>query len=204
MPKMKAARQQYALELATLGIVKDPKKLMEMLELGQGEPDDEDKATAQADRENNMMLFGVWRAQTNLTPEGQDIADSARFDRLHAAIPVKSWHNHQIHIVRHTSVMMDEEFEELSISKPEVVQLFDQHIALHQQEIQKAAEAQMQMLQAQKGAPDGPPTPAGGDEAGQAAQTQNGATLTNRVQTGVPDVIGGGTVQATARQIRPQ
>jgi len=203
MPKMKAARQQYALELATLGLIKDPKKLMEMLELGEGEPDDTDKATAQASRENNMMLYGVWRAQTNLTPEGQDIADSARFDRLHAAIPVKSWHNHEIHLARHTSVMMDEEFEQLAIQKPEVVQLFDQHIALHQQEIQKAAQAQMQMLEAQKGAPDGPPTPAGGDDAGQMAAA-NGGQATNMIQADVQMPTAGPNIKATARQIRPQ
>jgi hypothetical protein len=204
MPKMKAARQQYALELATLGIIKDPKKLQEMLELGQGEPDDEDKAVAQADRENSLMMYGVWRGQTNFDPEGQDIADSARYERLHAAVPVKAWMNHAIHIQRHTSVMMDEAFEDLAIAKPAVPQLFDQHIALHQQMMEQQQQAQMQMLQAAKGAPDGPPTPAGGTPPGAAQQTQNGATNTNRVQTGIPDVIGGGTVTATARQIRPQ
>src|SRR5262245_41555149 len=128
MPKMKAARQQYALELATLGIVKDPKKLMEMLELGQGEPDDEDKAVAQADRENNMMLYGVWRGQTNYDSQGNSVDEDAHFERLHAAVPVKAWHNHEIHIKRHTGVMMNEEFDDLAIQKPEVVQLFDQHI----------------------------------------------------------------------------
>jgi hypothetical protein len=204
MPKMKAARQQYALELATLGIVKDPKKLMEMLELGQGEPDDEDKAVAQADRENNMMLYGVWRAQTNLTPEGQDLADSARFDRLHAAIPVKAWQNHEIHISRHTSVMMDEMFDELSIAKPEVVQLFDQHLAMHQQMLAQQQQAQQQALMAAKGAPDGPPTPAGGDSAGQMAAANGGAQSTNMVQADVPMPDAGGAVKATARQIRPQ
>jgi hypothetical protein len=200
MPKMKAARQQYALELATLGIIQDPKRLMEMLELGRGEPDEEDKAVAQAERENNTMLFGVWRAQTNLVPEGQDLADSARFDRLHAAVPVKAWHNHEVHIARHTSIMMNEEFEELAIAKPEVVQLFDQHIAMHQEELTKAAQAQAQMLQAAKGAPDGPPTPAGGAEGG-APPEMNG---TNMVQADIAMPTAGPNIQATARQIRPQ
>jgi hypothetical protein len=203
MPKMKAARQQYALELATLGIISDPKRLMEMLEMGRGEPDDQDKAIAQADRENNMMLYGVWRAQTNLVPEGQDLADSARFDRLHAAIPVKSWHNHEVHVLRHTNIMMDEMFDELAISKPEVVQLFDQHIAMHQQELAKAAQAQAAALQAAKGAPDGPPTPAGGAAPG---ENGNGATPvgTNMVQADVAMPDAGPNVRGTARQIRPQ
>jgi hypothetical protein len=195
MPKMKAARQQYALELATLGIIKDPKKLQEMLELGAGEPDDEDKAVAQADRENNMMMFGVWRVQTNLDTEGTEVSDRARFERLHTAVPVKAWHNHPIHIARHTSVMMNEEFDEMAITHPEVVQLFDEHLAMHYEEMNKAVQAQQQQLMAAKGAPDGPPTQPGG------APSANGS---NMAQTTVPDVIGGGAVEASARQIIPQ
>ena len=195
MPKMKAARQQYALELATLGILKDPKKLQEMLELGQGEPDDEDKAVAQADRENNMMLYGVWRAQTNYDPEGTEASERARFERLHAAVPVKAWHNHQIHITRHTSIMMDESFDDIQISHPEVAQLFDEHLNMHYQQIQAQQQQQQQMLQAMKGAPDGPPTPPGG----------NGFSPdTNMARTYVPDVIGGGQVEMGSRRISPQ
>jgi len=197
MPKMKAARQQYALELATLGIIKDPKKLQEMLELGQGEPDDEDKAVAQADRENNMMMYGVWRAQTNWDPEGQDVSERARFERLNAAVPVKAWHNHPIHIARHTSVMMDESFDDLAITHPEVAQLFDQHLNMHYQQMQAQQQAQMQMLAAQKGAPDGPPTPPGG-------ATNGFSPDTNMARTYTPDVIGGGQVELGSRRISPQ
>jgi hypothetical protein len=52
----------------------------------------------------------------------------------------------------------------------------------------------MQQLMAAKGAPDGPPTPAGGAD--------NGNTFMTKAD--VPDVIGGGMVQTGARQIRPQ
>lgn len=194
MPKMKAARQQYALELASLGIETDPRKLRDMLELGQGEPDDVDKAIAQANRENNMMLYGVWKETTTA-----DLSHDDQFERLHAAVPVKSWHNHEVHMMRHTSVMMDEEFDDLAITHPEVVRLFDEHLAMHEQEIQKAKQQQAMMLAAAKGAPDGPPTPAGGAPPG-----ANGSAATNMTQTTVPDVIGGGVVQNSARQIRPQ
>lgn len=199
MPKMKAARQQYALELASLGIETDPRKLRDILELGQGEPDDVDKAVAQADRENNMMLYGVWKAQTT-----QDLTSGdGTFDRLHAAVPVKQWHNHEVHIARHTSVMMDEMFDDLAISKPDVVRLFDEHLAMHYQMLQQQQQAQQQALMAAKGAPDGPPTPAGGAAPG-AAGTNGGDQNTNMTQTTVPDVIGGGLVTNKARQIRPQ
>ena len=55
LPQYKAARQQFVLELAQLGIERNPKRIRDMLELGQGEPDDDDKAAAQATRENNAM-----------------------------------------------------------------------------------------------------------------------------------------------------
>lgn len=187
MPRSKAARQQYALELASLGLETDPRKLKQMLELGEGEPDDVDKAIAQANRENNMMLHGVWRTQTTTNLNDED------FSKLHAAIPVKKWHNHQVHVTRHTSVMMDEEFDDLSIAHPEVVRLFDEHLAMHYQEIAAQQQEQQQALLAAKGAPDGPPTPAGG---------ANGNTF--MTSSDVPDVIGGGVAQTSSRQIRPQ
>lgn len=201
MPKSKAARQQYALELASLGLEKDPRKLEQILELGQGEPDDTDKAIAQANRENNMMLHGAWRTQT--TAETHTADDD--FTKLHAAVPVKAWHNHQVHVMRHTSVMMDEEFDDLAIAHPEVVRLFDEHLNMHYQQLQAQAQQQQQALMAAKGAPDGPPTPAGGSPpgAGPGAPGANGQS-TNMTQTDVPDVIGGGVVQNKARQIRPQ
>jgi hypothetical protein len=201
MPKSKASKQQYTLELVSLGVLKDPHQIEEMLELGSGEPNDIDKSIAQANRENNMMLHGVWAAQTN--PEGQvgEGDDEGRFQKMSAAVPVKAWHNHQVHITRHTSVMMDEEFDELSVSRPEVVRLFDEHIAMHQQMLQQQAQQQAAMLEAQKGAPDGPPTPAGGAQPG-----ANGATPGNSFRTTAPvnDVIGGGELKTVARQIRPQ
>lgn len=154
MPKSKAARQQYVLELAQMGLIRDPHKLEQMLELGQGEPDDLDKAIAQANRENQMMLRGKVAAQyktaEDAQPEDEEVTSPV-------AVPVKSWHNHQVHIARHTSVMMDEDFDRLSISNPEIVRLFDEHIAMHQQELMKQQMAEMQMLAAKKGAPDGPP-----------------------------------------------
>lgn len=200
MPKMKAARQQYALELAQLGLETDPRKLKEMLELGVGEPDDTDLAIAQANRENNMMMVGVWKAQTMDQGAHAQQPDEEAFKQMSAAVPVKSWHNHQVHIARHTSVMMQEEFDNLAISRPDVVRLFDEHLAMHFKEVAQQQQQQAAMLQAAKGAPDGPPTPAGGSEPG--ANGQGGPTAMTQMQVGDP--IGGGILQNTTRSIRGQ
>jgi hypothetical protein len=130
MPRSKAAKQQFVLELLSLGIKNDPKWAEEALELGEGEPDDNDKAIAQANRENNMMLHGVWKGQT--ARDAQDPENEEGFQKLVAAVPVKAWHNHQLHIQRHTSVMMDEEFDDLAVTNPEIVRLFDEHLNMHQ------------------------------------------------------------------------
>jgi len=199
MPKSKAAKQQYTLELVSMGILQDQHQIKEALELGEGEPDDTSKSIAQANRENNMMLHGVWMAQAN--PEGQVGEGAEGFQKMSAAVPVKAWHNHQVHIQRHTSVMMDEEFDDLAVTRPEVVRLFDEHIAMHQQQLQQQAQQQAAMLAAQKGAPDGPPTPAGGTLP-TAPGAQNGMSF--RATSPVQDVIGGGQHNIVARQIRPQ
>lgn len=190
MPKSKAARQQYALELVSLGILKDPHKIEQMLELGSGEPDDTDKAIAQANRENNYMLHGM---PDSLYKPGQIPEEDVQ--KVSVAIAVKKWHNHQVHIQRHTSAMMDEEFDKLAISHPEVVRLFDEHIAMHEQFIAQAMQEQAAMLAAAKGAPDGPPgqSPAG-----------DGGMSTFMTSSDVPDVIGGGVVRNQARRIGPQ
>jgi hypothetical protein len=197
MPKSKAAKQQYTLELISLGVLKDPHKIEQMLELGHGEPDDTDKAIAQANRENETMLHGVWKSQTTKGGEA-DLEEGERFKKLSAAVPVKAWHNHTVHMQRHTSAMMDEEFERLSITHPEIVRLFDEHVAMHQQELAKQQQAAQQQLMAAKGAPDGPPTPAGGAEQPPAQQNGGGMDPTMQSMMNVPDVIGGGAVQTRA------
>jgi hypothetical protein len=183
MPKSKAARQQYTLQLVEMGILKDPHKIEQMLELGQGEPDDTDKAIAQANRENNMMLHGQPKG-TIMSPDQHEADDPEAMEPLPTAIPVYAWHNHTVHIQRHTSLMMDEEFDRLTISHPEIVRLFNEHISMHQAELQKQQQQQMQMLLAAKGAPDGPP----GNSPTSPAVSQNGSTpdLEQQAAEGAP------------------
>jgi hypothetical protein len=149
LPKMKAARQQFVLELAQMGLVTDRKMLLDMLEVGYGEPDEIDKAARQADRENRAMMTGIGlqTAETTDPETGEQLP-------VPTAIPVMMWHNHQVHISRHTSVMMDAEFDEMALRQPEVLRLFSEHLAAHQQILQQQQMEQMQMLQAAKGAPD--------------------------------------------------
>jgi hypothetical protein len=192
MPKSKASKQQYTLELVSLGILKDPHKIQQMLELGEGEPDDVDKAIAQANRENAMMMYGSYASQTMPGGEGDQHPED-RFKKLPTAVPVKAWHNHEVHIARHTSVMMDEEFDRLVITDPAIVRLFDEHLAMHQQQLAQQQQAAQQQLMAAKGAPDGPPTPPGGATNG-GAPPAAGTDPTLMSRFNQPDVIGGGVV----------
>jgi hypothetical protein len=188
MPKSKAARQQYTLELVSLGVLQDPKRIEEMLDLGEASPDDIDLAIAQATRENNTMLHGLAMGMFKLET---DAGEEEKQKAVAAAVPVKKWHNHEVHLKQHYAQMMDEEFDRLAISHPEIVRLFDEHTAMHEQAIAEKQAQQAQMLMAAKGAPDGPPgngMPGGGTSFMQ--------------QQGVPDVIGGGG-DLSARTIRP-
>jgi hypothetical protein len=202
MPKSKAAKQDFAIQLIQLGILKDPHKIMEILELGAGEPDETDKAIAQADRENNTMLHGTWVGQ-HTTENHAAVADSGAdgavgegdgqegFQKTSTAVPVKKWHNHQVHMARHTSVMMEEEFDRLAISNPEVVRLFDEHMAMHQQELDSQQQQQMAMLEAAKGAPDGPPGASGGE-----TPSMNGGAPAEGPVQGLPAATGPAGVES--------
>lgn len=233
LPKSKAARQQYVLELVQMGVERDPKRIRDMLELGMGEPDDTDKAYAQANRENHAMIQGVLiggdsvskyygvadptsvggepgagqvgapqappeagagdiaapqittkspgiiqspvgdtRTTFDISPtDGQpppgtevgfgglqpeatgEHAPSELGKKGPQAIPVKAWHNHTAHLERHYSFMMDEEYEKLAETRPEIVRLFDEHTGMHEQQLSAQRQQQLQELQAMKGAP---------------------------------------------------
>jgi len=161
LPKSQAARKEFIMGLVEMGIEKDPKRIKEMLEIGQGEPDDTDKAFMQADRENQLMLRGIQAGKLKLDPNDQEAVAKA--------IPVKKWHNHAAHLSRHYGTMMSEEFDQLAESHPEIVRLFDEHTAMHEQALMAQQQAAMQAAQAAKGAPAGMVTPGGGDQAQQQA-----------------------------------
>lgn len=221
LPKLKSAKQQYVMQLVEAGIERDPKRIKDMLELGEGEPDEVDMAFAQADRENDLMLRGVqnqldqeemavfgggsnggppapppgmeggMQGEYAMGPGGMmpgqemmgteeqspipgppssDPEQAAIQEQLAGAVPgqlmmqegaqpssfavpVKKWHIHEAHIKRHRHVMMGAEFEKLALTHPDVVRIFDEHVAMHEQALQQQQAQQMAMMQAAQGGP---------------------------------------------------
>jgi hypothetical protein len=189
MPKSKAQHDQYVLELVQLGVLTDPRKIQDMLDLGEAEPNLEDLQIAMANRENNLMLEGV--AMATYDSRG----DLAPNKNAPVAIPVFKWHNHKVHLDRHYSFMSQEEMDRLRVTHPEITRLFDEHTAMHEQMLAAQAQEQMQMLEAAKGAPDQLPAgqaPTSNFTAPQAAPT-SGAQGVNAPN--VPTVRGGGNAR---------
>lgn len=195
MPKSKAAKQQYTLELVSLGILTDPEQIEETLELGSGAPSVKDMNVHQAIRENNIMLHGLAMGMFHLS---RDASLEETQQAVSAAIPVKAWQDHATHIEHHTMQMMDEEFDRLSVSNPGIVRLFDEHVAMHQKMMADQQQAMAQAQAAAKGAPEG----AGGTPAGNGAAPPEVPGMV-RQNTQIPDTIGGGQTQLTARRQPP-
>jgi hypothetical protein len=150
----------------------------------------------QANRENNIMLHGMAMGMFHLNRS----ASPAEQERtISAAVPVKAWQDHATHIQHHTMQMMDEEFDRLSISNPGIVRLFDEHVAMHQKMMADQQQAAMQAQAAAKGAPES----AGGIPAGNGGPPGAGVPGMVRQQTAIPDIIGGGQTQMTARREPP-
>jgi hypothetical protein len=201
MPKSKAARQQYTLELVGLGILQDRKKIEEMLEIGMGEKTSEEKATAQAERENMYMRHGL---PDSLYKPGDHMEEDTQ--KVSVAVPVKRYHNHELHMQIHTDELLEQEYDQLAISHPEILRLFDEHIAQHQKFIEEKLQQQMMAQQAAKGAPEGmpagqQPTGPGGNGNAAAAGTPEGPQF--RQITDVPAGEGAGEVSAMTMRPGP-
>jgi len=193
MPRSKAAKQQYTLELFFLGVPTTPEKIEEMLDIGSGAPSVQDMNIAQANRENNVMLHGLAIGMFHLRPGA---TQEQQEQTVAAAVPVKAWQDHALHIMHHTMQMMDEEFDKLSITHPGIVRLFDEHVAQHQKMMADQQAASQQAMMAAKGAPEG----AGGVPAGNGGPPPGGVPGMVRQQTAIPDIIGGGQTQMIARR----
>jgi hypothetical protein len=159
LPRSKAAKQQFILDLWDRKLEQDPRRVLEYLEMGEGQPMDFEIDMDQAERENRKMLQGE-------------------------EVDVQGWYNHEAHHYIHRQFMKSADFEEL----PEnIKEIFRQHDELHDQWQQYSQ--QMQQFNAappgQNGAgpgplPPGTPAPPGaeqpppGQEApGQAANGMN-------------------------------
>ena len=195
MPRSLAAKQQYTLELVSLGILTDPEQIEERLDIGSGAPSVKDMNINQANRENNIMLHGLAMGMFHLN---RDASPAEQERTVSAAVPVKAWQDHATHIEHHTMQMMDEEFDKLSISNPGIVRLFDEHVAMHQKMMADQQNAAMQAQAAAKCAPES----AGGMPAGNGGPPGAVPGMT-RQTTQVPDIIGGGQTQLAARRQPP-
>lgn len=134
LPRSKAAKQQYILDLWDRQIERDPRRVRDMLELSQGEPDDWEMDVNQAERENRRMLAGE-------------------------TVPVIQWQNHAAHHYGHRRLMKSPEYDELP---KEIQAIILQHDEEHSAEERSQAQEQMvqQMLsggQVPGGATGAPP-----------------------------------------------
>lgn len=139
LPRSKAAKQQFILDLYDRGLEQDPRKIREMLELSQGEPDEWEVDMQQADRENRRLMKGE-------------------------PVPVMEWHNHPAHHYRHRHFMKSEDFENLP---REVQQAFIDHDNEHSNfERQQKQQLMVDGLVTGNGAGGngGPPAPGGQQE----------------------------------------
>jgi hypothetical protein len=103
LPRSKAAKQQFVLDLFDRGLIQDPSVVKQWLELGQGEPDEAEVDKTQAERENRELQTGQ--------PQ-----------------PVEEWYNHAMHHLVHRRYMKSPEFFELPAP---IQQMFKDHDEEH-------------------------------------------------------------------------
>lgn len=115
LPRSLAAKQQYTLDLYDRGLIRNPRQVLEMLDVGQGEQDEWEKDMDQAERENRRMQAGKRQ-------------------------PVLEWYNHPAHLFVHHSYMKSADFEELD---PAYQQIYIEHEEEHQNMVAEQQQSQM-------------------------------------------------------------
>jgi len=154
LPRSKAAKQQYILDLWDRKIEQDPRKVREMLELSEGEPDEWEVDLDQAERENHELK------------EGEDPG-------------VLEWYNHPAHHYMHRNYMKTAEFRKQSEQTQRLFMKHDQeHTEMEQHQAAELA-ANQAAQQPQGGSPGGggsggggAPPPGSSAPAGANGQTQ--------------------------------
>lgn len=118
LPRSKAAKQQFILDLWDRKLEQDPRKVREMLELSEGEPEDFELDLDQAERENKRLQQGQ-------------------------PVEVKDWHNHNAHLYKHNQFRKSAEYEALA---EEVKAAYDAHCDQHDFYL-KQQQMEVQMMQ---------------------------------------------------------
>lgn len=148
LPRSKAAKQQFILDLWDRKLEQDPRKVRQMLELSEGEPDEWEVDLNQAEEENHELK------------EGTDPG-------------VEEWYNHPAHHYIHRNFMKSSEFRKMAEKEK---QLFKQHDQEHTYAEQRQA-AELASTQAaqgggqEQGGQGGPPSGSSA-QAGANGQTQ--------------------------------
>lgn len=104
LPRSKAAKQQFILDLWDRKLEQDPRKVREMLELSEGEPDEWDIDLDQAERENRKMEKGE-------------------------EVKAEEWQNHPAHLYQHHRKMKTAEYEDWDDQRKE---LYVEHCQEHE------------------------------------------------------------------------
>lgn len=142
LPRSKAAKQQFILDLWDRKLEQDPRKVRDMLELSQGDPDEWEVDMEQAEREMMKLQKGE-------------------------AVPVLEWYNHPAHHYVHRRFMKSADFDELPVAAKAVLMAHDdEHTNFERQQQQQ----QLVQQQLAGSTPDGsaanvPPPGANGTNA---------------------------------------
>lgn len=150
LPRSKAAKQQYILDLWDRKLEQDPRKVRQMLELSEGEPDEWEVDLDQAQRENHELQ------------EGTDPG-------------VLEWYNHPAHHYEHRNFMKSAQFKGLPQETKELFMRHDEeHTHFEQQQAAEMAANQAAMQGGQQGSEGGGGAPPQGSSApvGANGQTQ--------------------------------
>jgi hypothetical protein len=127
LPRSKAAKQQFILDLWDRKLEQDPRKVREMLELSSGDPDEWEVDMQQAEREMMKLQKGI-------------------------QVPVLEWYNHAAHHYVHRRFMKSADFEDCD---PRVQQVIMEHDQEHSNFEQEQARQQAVQQQLMGGMPNG-------------------------------------------------
>lgn len=145
LPLSKVARQQFVLQLWKEKLITDPEKVLKKLDTGIVNDMFEDDFLDESDaREENRIMFA-------------GVVD-----------PPREWENHAIHIKVHNTFRKSTEFKKVTRKAAEI---FQEHLKLHEEFIQKEIKQQLELQAQVQGASGGnggggngslpPPVPAG-------------------------------------------
>jgi hypothetical protein len=130
LPRSKAAKQQFILDLWDRQIEQDPRKVRQWLELNEGEPDEIEEDFNEAERENRKMIGG----------------EPAK---------VFEWQNHPAHHYKHRQLMKSAEFWDLPAPVQQAIIAHDEEHSEWERQQQSQA-AVMGAMGGGAPAPEGP------------------------------------------------